>query len=219
MTKFRITMGLSLVLMTFAVSATTAMAAVEAHQLKSGVESKGEVQKEKLLGSTLQVFTIGSGANALTVECAQFEAQGSQKFPTTQIVEGELKFTQCKGKAEGVAVAKIEVTTHECKFNFHPPTTIAKGGKGVAKPAVSVECGKEPIQVKLTSLACEVLIGSNANLSEITYTNLAPNLGVSGVANVTGIKQTNTCGLSGEVTYKGTATISADEAGENIQLY
>jgi hypothetical protein len=187
MTKPRLALGLAVLACTLAGSSAAALA----------VEFRDTVSPDMITAkqsstTPVQTFTIGTN---LLIECSEFEGVSpSTTSPTSSLPLDSLVYSSCKGKVLGVTISKVAVTTHNCSFLVMTGSTLENGTVDIK------ECPEaEPIEVK--AAGCTVTITNQTGLSAIAFTNSSGT--VLAKASVTPITQTNTCGITGKVTYKG----------------
>jgi len=146
------------------------------------------------------VFTIEGG---LTTKCKTASFEGTQAGTSATTLQVHPVYGGCT--AFGLSAT---INTHSCNYEFLEPT-----GTGPFTGKVNiVGCGTEPIQI--TAGTCEVTVGNQGPLSQVTYENLARTpKEVLVKAEVSGIRYTKVkdgflCPLNGtgtleDGTYKG----------------
>jgi hypothetical protein len=179
----------------------TAASAAEFHAFNSeGKEIKGGVAGT-LENKGNQVFKIGAG---LEVVCTELKGSGETTFPTISVQFTTVSWTSCTGKAEGVK-EPIDILTKGVDLLFDLPAKI--GLKGT----VIIEFGKTE------SPLCTVTVAEQEGLEKATYSpKESKAAAISASTEVTNIKQTNTCGATGEVLYTGTGSSKA--TGDTFEI-
>lgn len=187
-------LGVAMVAVLAMAVAASAASAAEFHIEGANPEGTYTIKAHQVSEEN-HVFTIEGG---LTTKCKTATFTGSQVGTAATTLEVHPTYGGCT--AFGLS-ATIE--THSCNYKFEQPT-----GSGPFTGKVDiVNCGTQPIQI--TAGTCEVTVGNQGPLSQVTYENLARTpKEVLVKAEVSGIKYTKVkdgflCPLNGTGTLEG----------------